>query len=67
MAVEKNYSDWLQVIRENKSKTKPNDLKGEIGIALRTIDKMYGSGAATRAMAQCDLPELGWKTFEELK
>ncbi|MFA7691098.1 MAG: hypothetical protein WCY18_08450 [Methanofastidiosum sp.] len=66
MAVEKNYSDWLQVIRDNKSKTKANDMKGEIGTALKTIDKMYGHGAANRAMAQCELPELGWKNFEEL-
>jgi len=29
MAVEKNYSDWLKVINENKSKSKPNDMKSE--------------------------------------
>jgi len=67
MPVEKNYSDWLLIIRENKSETKPNDMSGEIGIALRAIDKMYGAGSADRAMMQAELTELGWKSYAELK
>lgn len=67
MPVEKNYTDWLLILRENKSTTKPNDMSGEIGEALRAIDKMYGLGSADRAMMQAEMPELGWKSFAELK
>jgi len=64
MAVERNYTDWLKVINENKSKSKPNDMKSEVGIALTAISKMYGFGAANKAIATCELAELGWKNFE---